>query len=68
MFDLCFDLTHYVPFLEKIIYRVSRDFISEMVTVVEFRHLIGGVFDEAGRMISLAEEFAIFKSVENKLQ
>ena len=38
-----------------------------MVTVVEFRHLIGGVFDETGRIISLEEEFVIFKSVQDRL-
>lgn len=39
-----------------------------MVTVVEFRHIAGGVFGDDGETISLAEELSIFKRVESIIQ
>lgn len=49
-------------------YRVSRDFINEMVTVVEYRHIFGCLFDDDGNTIPLAEELAIFKDCQSKIQ
>lgn len=39
-----------------------------MVTVVEYRHIMGCVFDDDGNMISLEEELAIFKDCVKKIQ
>ncbi len=39
-----------------------------MVTVVEYRHIFGCVFDDDGNPIPLEEEIQIFKDVEQKLQ
>ena len=35
----------------------------EMVTVVEFRHISGGIFDDDGRELTFKEELQIFKNV-----
>ena len=59
-FGLCYNLYHYKEFFERILYKVSRDFMLEMVTVVEYRHIVGGVFDDDGRKLSLREELGIF--------
>ena len=40
----------------------------EGVTVVEYRHIIGGVFDDDGNRISLREELDIFKNVEENIK
>ena len=53
MIDLCYDLYHFKPFFEKIVNKVCRAFIAEMVTVVEFRHVLGHVFDESGATLSI---------------
>mmetsp|Transcript_20185 Transcript_20185/g.24936 ORF Transcript_20185/g.24936 Transcript_20185/m.24936 type:complete len:87 (-) Transcript_20185:716-976(-) len=63
-FGLCYNLYHYKPFFERIVYKVCRDFMLEMVTIVEFRHIAGGVFDDDGRQLSLMEELEIFKKTE----
>ena len=49
-------------------YTVSRDFVREMCTVVEYRHIFGCVFDDDGNVIPLEEEIQIFKDCEQKLQ
>lgn len=67
-FQLTFQLYNYKPFFERILYRVSSDFIEEMVTVVEYRHIFGCLFDDDGNKIPLAEELAIFKDCEVKMQ
>ena len=59
-FQLTFQLYNYKPFFERILYRATRDFINEMVTVVEYRHIFGCVFDDNGAVIPLEEEMAIF--------
>lgn len=60
-FVLCYNLYHYKPFFERILYEVTKKFVEEMVTVVEYRHIIGGVFDDYGNKLSLEEELKIFK-------
>ena len=61
-FKLCYKLYHYKPLFERILYRVTRDFINEMVTVVEYRHIMGGVFDEYGNVLDTMQELAIFQN------
>lgn len=58
---------NYKPFFERILYRVTRDFIKELVTVVEYRHIFGCVFDDDGKPISLEEELAIFEECQKTL-
>ena len=67
-FGLCYNLYHYKPFFERILYRVTRNFVDEMVTVVEYRHIIGGVFDDDGNVIPLSEELAIFADCVKNVQ
>ena len=61
-FQLTFALYNYKPFFERILYRVTRDFMREMVTVVEYKHILGCLFDDDGNTIPLEEELAIFDS------
>jgi len=63
-FDLTFQLYNYADFFEKILYRSTKDYIKEMVTVVEYRHIFGCLFDDEGRTLSLKEELAIFDKVQ----
>ena len=59
-FQLTFQLYNYKSFFERILYRVTRDFMNEMVTVVEYRHITGCLFDDDGVTVPLTEELAIF--------
>lgn len=67
-FSLTFQLYNYKNFFERILYRVSRDFIQEMVTVVEYRHILGCLHDDDGNTIPLEEELAIFRDCLVKIQ
>lgn len=67
-FQLTFQLYNYAPFFKRVLYRVSRDFIEEMVTVVEYRHIFGCLFDDDGRTLTLEEELAIFDECLTTLQ
>lgn len=58
-------LYHYAHFFEKILYRVCKDYIKEMVTVVEFRHIFGWLVDDDGNYLSLEEEIAVFEKVQS---
>ena len=66
-FQLTFQLYNYKPFFERILYRVTRDFVNELVTVVEYKHIFGCVFDDDGNTIPLAEELAIFQDCIEKI-
>lgn len=61
-------LYNYAPFFEKILYTSSHNYILEMVTVVEYRHIFGGLRDDTGRSLTIEEELAIFYRVQNTLQ
>ena len=67
-FAITFKLYNYKPFFERILYTVSRDFVREMCTVIEYRHIFGCVFDDDGNVIPLEEEIQIFKDCEQKIQ
>ena len=58
-FMLCADLYSYKPFFEKIVYKVCRDFLREGVTVVEFKHIFGTLFDDDRNPVSLQDEIQI---------
>lgn len=47
------DLYNYAEFFEKILYKVFKVFIKEMVFVLELRHIFGMVIDDDGKPISL---------------
>ena len=59
-FGLSFELYYYHEFFSRILYRVTRDFMNEMVTVVEFRHSFGQVFDDNRNLLTLEQELALF--------
>ena len=42
--------------------------MMELVTVVEYRHIMGCVFDDDGNILSLEEELAIFDDCIKKIQ
>jgi hypothetical protein len=47
------DLYNYEPFFEKILYKVSKNYLKEMVTVIEIRHIFGMIFDDDHNSIPL---------------
>lgn len=67
-FAVTMDLVNYGPFFEKILYRISKDFIKEMVTVVEYRHIFGCLKDDDLNVIPLKEELEIFHRVEKAIR
>ena len=67
-FSLTFQLYNYVEFFEKILYRVSKDMINELCTVVEYRHIFGCLHDDDQNTVPLKKELAIFKKVQDLLQ
>ena len=66
-FSLTDALYNYKHFFEKMLYNVSRAYLREMCTIIEYRHIFGMVFDDHGNTIPLEEELAIFKRVEAEL-
>jgi cobalamin biosynthesis Mg chelatase CobN len=65
---MCNALYNFKPFFEKIVYNVTRSYLRETCTVIEYCHIFGEVFDDEGVMISLKEELEIFDKVEQELQ
>ena len=63
-FDLTFELYNYDYFFEKVLYRVSKDYIKEMATIVEYRHIFGCLFNDKHEALSLEDELAIFYRVQ----
>lgn len=57
---LCADLYSYKPFFEKVLYRVCKNFIRELVTIIEYKHIFGCLFDDDHNPVPLAEEIEIF--------
>jgi hypothetical protein len=56
------ELYNYAQFFEMIMYRVCKNMVKECVTVIEWKHIFGMVFDEDGPL-SLERELAIFERV-----
>ena len=52
-FSMTDALYNFKPFFEKILYNVTRAYLREMCTVIEYCHIFGMVFDDYGKMISL---------------
>jgi len=63
---MCFELYNYAQFFEMILYRVSKNLVKQCVTVIEWKHIFGCVFNEDGP-ISLKEEIAIFERVQTQI-
>lgn len=59
---------NYAEFFEKILYKVFKVFIKEMVFVLELRHIFGMVIDDDGKPIGLQEELKIFHRVLEKVK
>jgi hypothetical protein len=54
-FMLTNHLYNYAAFFKKILHHVTMNYIEEMVTIVEYRHIFGMLFDDDGP-ISLDQE------------
>jgi hypothetical protein len=53
------EIYNYAHFFEMIMYRVCKNMIKECVSVIEWKHIFGMVFDEDGPL-SLEREISIF--------
>lgn len=42
------ELYNYAQFFEMILYRAAKNMIKQRVTVIEWKHIFGMVFDEDG--------------------
>ena len=62
------DLYNYYEFFEKILIKVCRVFIKQMVSVLELRHIFGFVIDDDGQPVPLEEEVKIFERAQTKIQ
>lgn len=63
---MTYELYNYHTFFEAILHRVSKNLVKQMVTVVEWKHIFGMVFDDEGPL-SLEKELAIFVKVEKNI-
>lgn len=66
-FSLTFELYNYKHFFIKCLYRAMKEYIREMSTIVEIRHVFGCLFDDNGP-VSLAEEIKIFHDMQRNIQ
>lgn len=64
-FDLTFELYNYHKFFEEMLYRVCKDCVKQVVTVIEFKHIFGCVFDDDHKPIGVKRELEIFKRVQD---
>jgi len=64
---MTYELYNYHTFFEAILYRVCKNLLNQIVTVVEWKHIFGMVFDEEGPL-SLERELAIFTRVEGLIK
>lgn len=64
---MTYELYNYHTFFEAILYRVCKTLINQLVSVVEFKHIFGMVFDDHGPL-SLERELAIFVKVQKLIE
>ena len=57
------DLYNYYEFIEKIMYKVFRMFIKQLVFIVEIKYIFGMIIDDDGKPLPLKDELDIFKRV-----
>lgn len=50
-----------------ILYRASKNIIKQTCTVIEWKHILGCLFDENGPL-SVEREIAIFEKVETQIK
>lgn len=62
-FMLTLELYNYYEFFEKILLKVCKLFIKQMVTVLELRHVFGMMIDDDGNKLTVAQEMAIYHKV-----
>ena len=60
-------LYNYAPFFEKILYRVTKDYIKEICTIIEYRHILGCLFDDDGNPLSIEKEMEIFENMQKHI-
>lgn len=64
---MTFELYNYAHFFELILAHVCRRMIAQTVTVIEWKHIFGCLFDEDGTL-DLERELAIFEKVQKELK
>lgn len=62
-FMLTLELYNYHEFFEKILFKVCKLFLKQMVTVLELRHVFGMMIDDDGNKLTVAQEMAIYHRV-----
>ena len=65
-FSLTFELYNYMPFFEKCLYRTVKEYVRELSTVVELRHIFGCLFDDDGP-VSLEREIELFERMQKNI-
>jgi len=64
---MTFELYNYAQFFELILEHVCRQMADQCITVIEWKHIFGCLFDEDGTL-DLERELAIFERVQKKLK
>ena len=64
---LSYELYNYDKFFELILYRVSKIMINQCITVIEWKHIFGMLFDDNGPL-PLDRELAIFEKVQKQIR
>lgn len=61
------EIYNHAKFFEMILYRASKNIIKQTCTVIEWKHILGCLFDENGPL-SVEREIAIFEKVETQIK
>jgi len=64
---MCLELYCYAQFFEMILYRVAKNMVKQCVTVIEWKHIFGGLFNDDGP-VSIRDEIAIFEKIQKIIQ
>lgn len=59
-------LFNYDVFFKKIMYRVCKDLINQMVSVVEFKRIFGCIYDQKGAL-DLKQELALLEDLQKEI-
>jgi hypothetical protein len=65
---LTLELYNYYEFFERILLKVCRLFIKQLVFVLEVRHVFGMIFDDEGLQLPVEREMEIYHRVQEKIQ
>ena len=66
--SLSIELYNYHKFFAEMLYRVCKNCIKQVVTVIEFKHIFGCVFDADHKPIGVKRELEIFLKVQEQIQ